>query len=214
MYLKVVPSLLILSVLSGSYAAPSPDEVSSAVYRAGLVASELVTGVVLGTDSTGHTTYAIAFAEPLTVNPTATAPDSTWSAAGTLVEGSTDAHFFEIATLGTNTVAVIQDCALGSGFAACTLVEKNANTAGAVIQSTLFTTTLAPSPSPSPSGGTTIALPASSSSTLKNGAGQLDRVGPSATTLAVVGPNRVIAIDFGRAMPIREDLAVMGTNAS
>ena len=61
----------------------SGNEVSSAVDRAGLVTNELVTGVVLGTDSTGHTTYSLALAESLTINPTATAADTTLSAAGT-----------------------------------------------------------------------------------------------------------------------------------
>ena len=45
----------------------------------------------------------------------------------TLVEGSTDAHLFEIATAGTEVLTINEDCALGNGYAACTVVEKGAS---------------------------------------------------------------------------------------
>ncbi|KAM5538869.1 hypothetical protein V8D89_007591 [Ganoderma adspersum] len=196
MFPKLVPLLVVLSALWGSYAASSSagDDVSSAVYRAGLVTNELVTGIVLGTDSTGHTTYSLALAESLTINPTATAPDTALSAAATLVEGSTDAHFHEVVTFGADVVAVSEDCSLGTGFAACTLIEKN--TAGSVIQSTAFTTTLAASTS---GGSVTVATStasangtqaASATTESKNGAGQLDVVG--ASLLAVVAAGAVL----------------------
>ncbi|KAI1782914.1 hypothetical protein LXA43DRAFT_1103248 [Ganoderma leucocontextum] len=124
----LAPSLVVLSALRCSYAAPSDGGVSYAISRAGLITSEVVTAVVLGSDSSGHTSYSIAFARPFTIATTATAPDTTFSAAATLVEGSTDAHVFEIATIGSEVVTVHEDCALGNGYAACTLVEKETAT--------------------------------------------------------------------------------------
>ncbi len=49
----------------------------------GLANGEAVTAVVLGTDSNGHTTYSLGFALPITTGVTATAPDATFTAAGT-----------------------------------------------------------------------------------------------------------------------------------
>ena len=43
----------------------------------------------------------------------------------TLVEGSTDAHVFEVLTVGTEVVTYQEDCALNNGRAVCTLVGKN-----------------------------------------------------------------------------------------
>ncbi|PIL26046.1 hypothetical protein GSI_11800 [Ganoderma sinense ZZ0214-1] len=140
---KLVPSFLVLSALRGSYAAPSEDGLSVALSRAGFSADKVVTAATLGSDSSGHTSYSIVFAEPFTMAATATAADTTLTAIVTLVEGSTDAHIFEIATAGTQLLTVSEDCALGNGYAACTVVEKGA----ATTFSTAFTATLSPTSS-------------------------------------------------------------------
>ncbi len=96
--------------------------------------------------------------------------------AATLVEGSTDAQLFEVATIGTEVVAINDDCALGNGFAACTPVQKD--TAGVVIQSTAFTTT-----GLTPSGGTAV----TASATPTNGAGRLGIAGASMLVIVAAG---------------------------
>ena len=101
----------------------------------------------------------------------------------TLVEGSTDAHFHEVVTFGGDVVAVSEDCSLGTGFAACTLIEKN--TAGSVIQSTAFTTTLAASTSSTTVTAATSTASATSGS--NNGAGQLGVVGASLLAVVATG---------------------------
>ena len=59
----------------------------------------------------------------------------------TLVEGSTDAHLFEIATAGTEVLTINEDCALGNGYAACTVVKKGAATTfSTVVTATLSST--------------------------------------------------------------------------
>lgn len=45
--------------------------------------------------------------------------------AATLVEGSSEAHLFEVVTAGTEAVTYNEDCALNNGHAVCTVVGKN-----------------------------------------------------------------------------------------
>nr|VWP01856.1 FAD-dependent monooxygenase DEP4 (EC (Depudecin biosynthesis cluster protein 1) [Ganoderma boninense] len=140
---KLVSSLIVLSALRGSYAAPAEDGLSVALSRIGFSTELVLTAATLGSDSSGHTSYSIEFGKPFTLASTATAPDTTLTAVATLVEGSTDAHIVEIATAGSESVTFNEDCALGDGYAACTVVEKGPP----ATLSTAFTVTLSPTSS-------------------------------------------------------------------
>ncbi|KAI1782916.1 hypothetical protein LXA43DRAFT_385207 [Ganoderma leucocontextum] len=173
MFSKLVPSLVALSALWGSHAAA--DGGVSYVLP-GLGTGEAVTVNVLGTDSSGHTTYSLGFALPVTIASTATAPDTTITAAATLVDGSTDAHVFEIVTAGTEVVTYNEDCGLINGRAVCTIVAQNKattiSTAVTVTQSATGVTVVTASAAP------------------KNGAA---RVGAAGTSLLAVAAGVVLA---------------------
>nr|VWO94736.1 S-(hydroxymethyl)glutathione dehydrogenase (EC [Ganoderma boninense] len=124
-------------------AAPSEDGLSVALSRIGYSTELVLTAATLGSDSSGHTSYSIVFGKPFTLASTATAPDTTLTAVATLVEGSTDAHIAEVATAGSESLTYNADCALGDGYAACTVVEKGQPTTF----STAFTVTLRPTSS-------------------------------------------------------------------
>lgn len=64
--------------------AASSDDSAVALSRIGWGdSSDIVTAVALGSDSSGHTSYSIAFAVPVTSATTATAPDTTITGART-----------------------------------------------------------------------------------------------------------------------------------
>ncbi len=83
----------------------------------------------------------------------------------TLVEGSTDAHLFEILTAGTDVVTYNEDCGLNNGRAVCTLVAKNKAT----------TTSVVVTVTQSASGVTVV----TASAAPKNGAGRVGTAGAS-----------------------------------
>ncbi|PIL26043.1 hypothetical protein GSI_11797 [Ganoderma sinense ZZ0214-1] len=171
---KLVPSLVVLSALCGSYAAPSNDNsgVANALSRIGLDTSDVIAAATLGSDSSGHTSYSVLFAIPTTTNPSGTAPDTTITQAATLVVGSADAHLDEL----SGGVTINEDCAIGNSSAVCTVVYKNSG--GSVIQSVVVTNTLS-------------APAATATGTLKNGAGRLGVAG--ASLVSIVGAGVVLA---------------------
>ncbi|PIL26044.1 hypothetical protein GSI_11798 [Ganoderma sinense ZZ0214-1] len=145
MFPKVLPSLVVLFALCGSYSAPD-DGVSSVLSGIG---------------------FRGGFKIPVVTRTVgvATAADATLSPAATLVEGSTDAHLFGVVTVGSEVVTFNEDCGLNNDSAICTLVAKNATAT-----LTSMVTTITPctgSAWPCPSIFTT------GSPTSRNGAGRM-----------------------------------------
>ncbi|TBU43071.1 hypothetical protein BD309DRAFT_132753 [Dichomitus squalens] len=126
MFSKLAPALVVLSALCGSYASPAAEV--SYVLPGLENGAQSVTIVALGTDSSGHVTYSIGLAIPTAIAPTATAPDTTITAAATLVDGPSDAHLIEVLTVAGQTATFSEGCTLEKGNAVCTVVGHFAQT--------------------------------------------------------------------------------------
>ncbi|TBU21669.1 hypothetical protein BD311DRAFT_812111 [Dichomitus squalens] len=121
MFFKLFPALVVLSALSGSYATPAA-QISYALPGG----DHIITITTLGMDSSGHVTYSICLViTAATDTTTAAAPDTTITAAATLVDGPSAAHLTEVLTIAGQTVTVSEGCTLDSekGNTVCTLVE-------------------------------------------------------------------------------------------
>ncbi|TBU21670.1 hypothetical protein BD311DRAFT_771769 [Dichomitus squalens] len=120
MFSKLVPALVVLSALCGSYASPATEITYIPPGQTNGVLS--ATAVAVGTNSDGHITYSIGFELATAIAPTATAPDTTITAAATLVDGPSDAQFVEVLTVAGQTETVSEGCTLEKGKGVCTVV--------------------------------------------------------------------------------------------